>query len=175
MLLLSLVLGLVAALASPAAAEQSSACSLLSPTDIEVATGGKVGVSQPGDYDVPGGPNKSLTVLSCTWTVPSHRGQVVISWFPGPATDEDIAKMAKNNAGTDALRAAHYKEEAKDFRNAWCSIMTPPASTKDGLMMSTCTGGVKGQVLSIVFTSPTKALTIDQAKVLLDKATSHVR
>jgi len=36
--------------------------------------------------------------------------------------------------------------------------------------MSACAGGVKGQALSITFTSPTKTLTIDQAKALLDKA-----
>ena len=41
MLPLSLVLSLIALFASPAAAEQSSACSLLTSSDIEVVTGGK--------------------------------------------------------------------------------------------------------------------------------------
>jgi hypothetical protein len=170
MLPFSLVLSLIALFASPVAAQQSSACSLLAPGDIEVATGAKAGATHPSDYEIPVGPNKSLTVPSCTWTVPTHQGQVVISLGPGAASDEDTVKMAKNNPGTDALRAAHYKEEAKDFPNAWCSIMTPPPSTKDGVMMSTCSAGVKGKVLSIVFMSPSKTLTIDQAKALLDKA-----
>jgi len=170
MLLFSLVLSLIAVLTSPAAAQQSSACSLLTPGDVEVATGAKVGATQPSDYEMPIGPNKNMTVPSCTWTVPTYQGGVVISVGPGLPSDKDTIKMAKNNPGTDGLRAAHYKEEAKDFPNAWCSIMTPPPSTKDGVMMSTCSAAVKGKVLSIVFMSPSKTLTIDQAKALLDKA-----
>jgi hypothetical protein len=111
------------------------------------------------------------------YAVTSHLGQITISWFTGPVTDEDIAKlitMSKNNVGTDDLRKANYKEVAKDFPHAWCSIMTPPPSTKDGLMLSTCAGGVKGQALSITFMSPSKALTIDQAKALLDKAAGRL-
>ncbi len=41
-------------------------------------------------------------------------------------------------------------------------------------MMSSCSGAVKGKVLSIVFMSPSKALTIDQAKTLLDKAVGRL-
>ncbi|MGH7215971.1 MAG: hypothetical protein ACREIG_01905, partial [Nitrospiraceae bacterium] len=95
----------------------------------------------------------------------------------GPVADEDIAKlitMSKNNVGTDGLRKANYKEVAKDFPHAWCSTFTPPASAKDGLPMSTCAGGVKGQALSITFMSPTEALTIDQSKALLDKAAGRL-
>jgi hypothetical protein len=83
--------------------------------------------------------------------------------------------MSKSNVGTDAIKKANYTVVAKDFPQAWCSIMTPPPSDKDGVMLSACTGGVKGQALSITFMSPTKALTIDQAKALLDKASAHVR
>ena len=175
MLLFSLVLSLIALVTSPAAAQQSSACSLLTSSDIEVVTGGKMGVTQSIHFDdVPAGPNKNMTVPSCTWTVPTHQGGVVISVGPGLPSDKDTIKMAKNNPGTDGLRAAHYKEEAKDFPNAWCSIMTPPPSTKDGVMMSSCSAAVKGKVLSIVFMSPSKALTIDQAKALLDKAAGRL-
>jgi hypothetical protein len=178
MLLFSLVLSLIAVFSSPAAAEQSSACSLLTSSDIEVVTGGKMGVTQPIHFDdVPAGPNRSMKVLGCMYAVTTHLGQITISWFTGPVADEDIAKliaMSKNNVGTDALRKANYKEVAKDFPHAWCSIMTPPPSTKDGLMLSTCAGGVKGQALSLTFTSPSKALTIDQAKALWDKAVGHL-
>jgi hypothetical protein len=174
MLPLSLVLSLIALFASPAAAEQPSACSLLTSSDIEVVTGGKMGVTQPIHFDdVPAGPNRSMKVLGCLYAVPSHLGQITISWFTGPVTVEDIAKlitMSKNNVGIDGLRKANYKELAKDFPHAWCSTFTPPASAKDGLPMSTCAGGVKGQALTITFMSPTKVLTIHQAKALLDKA-----
>ena len=178
MLLFSLVLGLIALFTSPAAAEQSSACSLLTSSDIEVVTGGKMGITQPIHFDdVPAGPNRSMKVLGCLYAVSSHLGQITISWYTGPVTDEDIAKlitMSKNNVGTDDLRKANYKEVAKDFPHAWCSTFTPPASAKDGLPMSTCVGGVKSQALSITFMSPTKVLTNDQAKALLDKAARHL-
>jgi hypothetical protein len=39
--------------------------------------------------------------------------------------------------------------------------------------MSSCAGGMKGRILSIAFTSPTKALTIAQTKSLLDKAVAR--
>ena len=116
-------------------------------------------------------------MLGCLYAVPSHLGQITISWFTGPVTDEDIAKlitMSKNNVGTDDLRKANYKEVAKDFSHAWCSTFTPPASAKDGLPMSTCADGAKSQALSITFMSPTKVLTNDQAKALLDKAVGRL-
>jgi len=178
MLLFSLVLSLIALFTSPAAAEQSSACSLLTSSDIEVVTGGKMGVTQPIHFDdVPAGPNRSMKVLGCMYAVPSQQGQITISWFTGPVTDEDIAKLitgSKNNVGTDDLRKANYKEVAKDFPHAWCSTFTPPAAAKDGMPLSTCAGGMKGQALSITFMSPTKALTIEQAKALLDKAAGRL-
>src|SRR5262245_50026252 len=174
-----LLLILVAVFASPAAAESPSACSLLTSSDIEAVTGGKIGVSQPMHFDdVAAGPNRSMKVLGCMWSVPTQKGQIVISWFQGPVTHEDVAmliKMSKDNVGTEELRKANYKEEAKDFKNAWCSIMTSPPSAKDGMALSTCAGGVKEQALSMTFMSPTKALTIDQAKALLDKAAAHVQ
>jgi hypothetical protein len=119
MLLFSLVLSLIALFTSPAVAEQSSACSLLTSSDIEVVTGGKMGVTQPLHFDdVPAGPNRSMKVLGCLYAVPSQQGQIAISWFTGPVTDEDIAKlitMSKNNVGTDALRKANYKESQRIF------------------------------------------------------------
>jgi len=117
-------------------------------------------------------------VTGCLFSVPTHRGQIAISWFLGPITDEEIAqliKMSKDNVGTDGLRKLSYKEESKDFPLAWCSTLTPPASAKDGMPMSSCSGGVRGHGLSITFMSPTKALTINQTKALFDKVSAHVR
>ena len=61
------------------------------------------------------------------WGV-STMGQITISWFRGPLTDDEIAqfiKMTKSNPGVDGLKKANYKEVSKDFPHAWCSIMTP--------------------------------------------------
>ena len=176
MLPLSLAVILVALLTSPAAAEEKSACSLLTSSDIEAVVGGKVSASQPIHFDdIPSG-QKTVKVSGCLWGI-STMGQISMSWFEGPLTDAEIAqliKMTKDNPGTNDLKKANYKETAKDFPQAWCSIYTPPAGAKDGMPMSTCAGGAKGQGLTLTFMSPSKTLTIDQTKALLDKAASHV-
>ena len=51
MLPFSLALVLVALLTSPAAAEEKSACSLLTSSDIEAVVGGKPSASQPLQFD----------------------------------------------------------------------------------------------------------------------------
>jgi hypothetical protein len=179
MLPFSLALFLIVALASPAAAEEQSACALLISGDVETVTGGKIGVTQPYDFpDVPAGPNRIIKVPGCMFSVPAITGQITIGWYVGPITDEEIAqliKMSKDNVGTNDLKKANYKEESKDFPHASCSTLTPPASGKRGMYLSSCVGGVKGHGLTITFMSPAKALTIDQAKALLDKAAAHVR
>jgi hypothetical protein len=45
--------------------------------------------------------------------------------------------------------------------------MTPPASVKEPLLMSSCAAAAKGWPLSVVFTSPSKKLTIDQTSLTL--------
>lgn len=176
MLRFSLVLILFALLTSPAAAEEKSACSLLTSTDIETVSGGKVSAAQPIHFDdIPTG-QKVVKVLGCMWGL-STVGQISMSWLVGPLTDAETAQlinMTKDNPGTNHLKKANYKETAKDFPQAWCSTYTPPAGAKDGMPMSTCVGGAKGHGLSLTFMSPSKTLTIDQTKALLDKATSHV-
>ena len=177
MLRFSLALILVAALASSAAAEDTSACSLLTSTDIEAVTGGKVTASQPLQFDdMPAGPNRIIKVVGCLWGV-NPIGQVTMSWFGGPLTNDEIAQlitMTKSNPGTDAIKKANYKETVKDFPQASCSTLTPPISAKDGMPMSNCVGGIKGHGISLVFQSPSTALTIDQTKALFDKAGSHL-
>jgi len=166
---LGLVLGLLIALARGGVA-QSSACSLLTAADIQAATGTKPSEPHPMDMDVPG--HKGEKVLACLWGVPAHQGQVAVSLGHLPP-NMSAETAARQNPGIDALRAAHYKEESKAFSDGWCSIMTPPATQKRGVIMSSCAGGVKGKILSIAFTSPTKALTIAQTKSLLDKAVAR--
>lgn len=177
MLPFSLAMILIALLTSPAAAKEKSACSLLTSAEIEAVSGGKVSASQPIHFDdIPSG-QKTVKVLGCMWGL-STIGQISISWFVGPFTDDEIGqliKMTKNNPGTEDLKKTNYKETAKDFPQAWCSTYTPPVSAaKGGMPMSTCAGGAKGHGLSLTFMSPSKTLTIDQTKALLDRAASRV-
>jgi hypothetical protein len=167
---LGLILGLMIVLIQLAAAQQS-ACSLLTAADIQGTIGTKPSEPHPMDMDVPGS-KKGEKVLACLWSVPAEKGQVAVSLGhlpPGMSAET----AAKQNPGISALRHAHYKEESKAFSDGWCSIMTPPATEKQGLIMSSCAGGVKGRILSIAFTSPTRKLTIAQAKGLLDKAVAR--
>lgn len=173
----SLLIGsLIVALASPGTNQKSPAgsmaCSLLAPADIEAATGVKPDAEpHPGEMAIPG---TKETMRMCTWIAPGPpRDQVVVSTAPMPP-GTDVVALAKNNAGTDALRAQHWNEVSKEFGNAYCSIMTPPAGTKDTVLLSSCTASVKGTLLSVVFMSPEKKLSIDQAKSLLDKAAARL-
>ncbi|HEY7637002.1 MAG TPA: hypothetical protein VH763_15740 [Gemmatimonadales bacterium] len=166
---LGLVLGLLILLPRVGAAQQS-ACSLLTAAEIQAATGTKPSEPHPMDTDVPG--KKGERVLACLWSVPAHQGQVALSLGHLPP-NMSAADAARQNPGIDALRKAHYKEESRAFSDAWCSILTPPAGEKQGTILSSCAGGVKGKILSVAFTSPTKALTIAQAKTLLDKAAAR--
>jgi hypothetical protein len=171
------VLGSLAAfvaVGAAAAETKGSACSLLTSGEIEAVTGAKAGPPTPMDMDMPAGPTKHETMYGCLYPVAANKGQVAISMGRLPP-GLSAQTLAKQNAGMDALRAKHYKEEAKDFGDASCSIMTPPASEKEGIIMSACSAGAKGMIVSVTFMSPTKRLSIDQTKALLDRAIGRVR
>jgi hypothetical protein len=162
---------LLIALARPALAQQSG-CALLTVADIQGAVGTRPSQPQAMDADVPG--KKGERVLACLWSVPADRGQVTVSLGHLPPGMSAQA-AAKQNPKLDALRTARYKEEGRDLSDGYCAVMTPPASDKQGTIMSSCAGGVKGQLLSVAFTSPTKALTIAQVRSLLDNAVARTR
>jgi hypothetical protein len=166
---LSAVVSLVAMMASPGSRQDSSVCSLLTPADIEAATGIKPGTAVPGGYSAGG-----KTIRMCTWPIPAQRGQLSLSVGP-LAPGMSAATISKQNPGMDALRKAKYTEESRQAGDTYCSIMTPPASKKDGIIMSTCGTGVKGMILSFAYISPTKKIALDQAKSLMDKAVSRQR
>jgi hypothetical protein len=165
-----LILGLLIALTRPGVAQRSG-CSLLTAADLQGAIGTRPSPPQPLDADVPG--KTGDRVLACLWSVPADRGQVTVSLGHLPPGMSAQA-AAKQNPKLDALRSARYKETSSEFSGGYCAIMTPPTSDKQGTILSSCAGGVKGQLLSVAFASPTKALTIAQAKSLLDKANSRV-
>lgn len=167
---LGLILGLLVALSRLGVAQQSG-CSLLTVAELQGAIGTRPSQPQAMDANVPG--KKGERVLACLWIVPPDKGQVTVSLGHLPPGMSAQA-AAKRNPKLDALRSARYKEESREFSDGYCAIMTPPASDKQGTIMSSCAGGVKGQLLSVAFTSPTRALTIAQAKSLLEKANSRV-
>jgi hypothetical protein len=110
----------------------------------------------------------------CMWGVAAQIGQMTLSTGVLPPGMSATA-LAKKNAGTDALKGAKYTVVEKDYGTVWCSIMTPPASDKDGPILTTCAGGAKGRVVSLTYMSAKKKLAFDDTKALLEKAMSRQR
>jgi hypothetical protein len=150
------------------------ACSLLIPGEIDAATGAKAGAGTPTETNVPTGQGKQEAMYTCWWPIAAQKAQVVVSMSRLPP-GQSVQAIAKQNPGMDALRAKHYLEESRDFGDRTCSAMTPPASAKGGMNMIACTAAARGKLVSVVFMSPTKKLSIDQTKTLLDTAVSRVR
>lgn len=168
------VVGMLIALSWTGAAAQQSACTLLTSGDIEAVTGAKPGEPHESDLILSQGPAKGMKTFGCMWGV-ADRGMVTVAMFPalkGPARETGLAKV---NEAFDALKAQHWTEEKKVVGNATCSIMTPPPSQKDAPILSGCFGEAKGIGLSVGFMSPTKRLSIDQTKALMDKAAGQLR
>ena len=178
MFLFSLSLMLIMALASRAAAEQPTACSLLTSSEIEAATGGRVSGAEPMQLDdIETEPNSAMKVLGCMWGLSNQMGNLTVTWFRGPLTEEEIAqliKVSKNTTDIEGMKKASSLEISKKFPNAWCSTFTSSTSEKQNLL-STCTGGVNRQGLSITFSSQTTSLPIEQVKAMLDKAGERAR
>jgi len=161
--------GLVVVLALPGSA--SKTCSLLTLADVEAAVGAKPEEPHPGEMQVPG---TNETMQMCTWVVRPQQAQILISAARMPP-GTDVKALVMNNKGMDSLRAQKWTEESKDFGNAWCVVMSPPANIKEPMFMSACASAPKGTVLSVTYISPTKKLSIDQTKTLLDKAAAQLR
>jgi hypothetical protein len=170
------LLATVAALAAAsvrAVDAPGAACALLTQGELDAVTGAKSGSANPMDQDVAAAQGQHVMMHACLWPVSSVHGQVAVSLAPLPP-GQSAQSLAKNNVGMDALRAKHYTEEVKDFGNATCSTMTPPASDKDALAMSACTAVARGKIVSVTYMSPGKTLSIEQTKALLDKAVARV-
>lgn len=166
--MLSIVMVLSLLAPTSRSAIQNASCSALTASEIEAAIGSKPAHSQPTDMDV----GKGQRVLGCTWVIQSPMVQVMLSTGRAPA-GATIQQLMAANAGMDALRAQQYTEEKKEFPNMICYSVAPPSTLKDGMYMSSCGTIVKGTVVSIVLMSPSKKLSMDQTKTLLDKAVAR--
>lgn len=164
-----LVAGLLALLLVPES-PASKTCSLLTDAEIEAAVGAKSETHQPAEMELP---DNGGTMQMCTWAVKGQQAQIMISTAHMPA-GTTVQALSKNNPGLDALRAKKWTEESKDFGNAWCTVMSPPASAKDPMYMSACMSVLKGTVLSVTHISPSKKLALGQTKALLDKAAARL-
>lgn len=172
----TVLLGTLAALGSAAAMavdKPGAACSLLTQGDVDTATGSTSGAANPMDQDLPTASGQHVTMYACLWPVSSVQGQVLASIGPVPP-GQSAKSLLLNNVGMDALRGQHYTQDTKDFGTTTCFVMTPPASVKDGVNMSACGSLAQGKIVSITFMSPTKKLSLEQTKLLMDKALARL-
>ena len=160
---MNIVVSLVSMLALTSARQGPSICPLLPAAEIEAVTGGKASAPVPGDNG---------QMRTCMWSVPAQKGGMTLSVGVLPPGTSALA-IAKKNPGMDALRKAKYTAVEKDYDNAYCSVMSPPALAKGGVIMTSCSAGAKGKIVSLVYISPTQKLALDQTKALLDKAISR--
>ena len=54
----------------------------------------------------------------------------------------------------------------------WCSVQTSTAAQENAISLSTCSGELKGMIVSVAVT---ERLSIDQTKALLDKVMGRLR
>jgi hypothetical protein len=167
------VVGMLIALPWTALGGQQSACALLTAGDIAAITGARAQTPHNTDQTFSQGPAKGQTMHSCMWAV-SDQGMVTVGLMralTGPAREAGLATIAQVSA---TLRAQHWTEEKRDFSGGSCAIMTPPPSQHDLPMTAGCRTEVKSMALSVGFMSPTRKLTLDQIKSLLDKAVGRL-
>ena len=167
------VVGALAALAWTGVAAQQSACSLLTAADIEAATGEKPGEPHETNMGMSDSSGKGQVTLACMWRA-AAQGMVTVSLAPAAKGAAREAGLAKLTQVFDELKAQHWTEERKDIANGFCAIMTPPPSQKDVPIMSSCMAEAKGMAMSVGYMSPTKKLSFDQTKSLMDKAIGRV-
>jgi len=167
------VLGMLIALTwTDAAAQQGSACSLLTPADINAVVAGKVG--EPHRTDMGVAPEAaSKTNGNCMWKV-GDQGMMSVGVTAAPKGAAREAGLGKMKEVYDKLKAQHWTEERQDFSNGWCSVMTPPASEKDTPIMSGCMAEAKGKAIGVTYLDPKQKLAPPKAKALLDKVIGHM-
>ena len=159
---------IVFAWSSLAEGKEMHTCALLTSGEVVAAVGG-TGQSQESNIVIPEGPSKGETLGGCMWAA-DNQGMVSISMIRAPQGALREAGLAKLREGFQRLKAKGWTEEKKEFTNAKCALMTPPASPeKDIPVMTGCVAEAKGVAISVGYMGRT-SVPIEKVKTLLDKA-----
>ena len=159
---------IVFAWSSLAEGKEMHTCALLTSGEVVAAVGG-TGQSQESNIVIPEGPSKGETLGGCMWAA-YNQGMVSISMIRAPQGAQREAGLAKLRDGFQRLKAKGWTEEKKEFTNAKCALMTPPASPeKDIPVMTGCVAEAKGVAISVGYMGRT-SVPIEKVKTLLDKA-----
>lgn len=151
-----------------AAGKEMHTCALLSSGEVVAAVGG-TGQSQESNIIIPEGPSKGETLGGCMWAA-DDQGMVSISMIRAPQGAMREAGLAKLREAFQRLKDKGWTEEKKEFSNAKCALMTPPASSKkDVPVMTGCFAEAKGMGISVGYMGRT-SVPIEKVKTLLDKA-----
>ncbi len=151
-------------------------CSLLTASEIETGVGSTPGAPHPSSHVIDDGPAKGETMDNCTWPAGAPLSMFAINVIPVPAgvsREQGIALIKKSY--TDLLGEG-WTEEKKDFGDAYCTLVSPPAAqVGHDPIVSACIGESKGLGLSVMYMSPTKKLTLDNVKGLYDHAVGRLK
>ncbi len=151
-----------------AGGKEMHTCALLSSGEVVAAVGG-TGQSQESNIIIPEGPSKGETLGGCMWAA-DDQGMVSISMIRAPQGAMREAGLAKLREAFQRLKDKGWTEEKKEFSNAKCALMTPPASSKkDVPVMTGCFAEAKGMGISVGYMGRT-SVPIEKVKTLLDKA-----
>ena len=153
---------------SLAEGKEMHTCALLTSGEVVAAVGG-TGQSQESNIVIPEGPSKGETLGGCMWAA-DNQGMVSISMIRALQGAQREAGLAKLRDGFQRLKAKGWTEEKKEFSNAKCALMTPPASAKKDIpVMTGCFAEAKGMAISVGYMGKT-SVPIETVKTLLDKA-----
>jgi hypothetical protein len=151
-----------------AGGKEMHTCALLTSGEVVAAVGG-TGQSQESNIVIPEGPSKGETLGGCMWAA-DNQSMVSISMIRAPQGAMREAGLAKLREGFQRLKAKGWTEEKKEFSNAKCALMTPPASSKKAIpVMTGCFAEAKGMGISVGYMGRT-SVPIETVKTLLDKA-----
>jgi hypothetical protein len=151
-----------------AGGEEMHTCALLTSGEVIAAVGG-TGQSQESNIVIPEGPSKGETLSGCMWAA-DNQSMVSISMIRALQGAMREAGLAKLREGFQRLKAKGWTEEKKEFSNARCALMTPPASSKKDIPVITgCFAEAKGMGISVGYMGRT-SVPIETVKTLLDKA-----
>jgi hypothetical protein len=151
-----------------AGGKEMHTCALLSSGEVVAAVGG-TGQSQESNIIIPEGASKGETLGGCMWAA-DDQGMVSISMIRAPQGAMREAGLAKLREAFQRLKDKGWTEEKKEFSNAKCALMTPPASSKKDIpVMTGCFAEAKGMGISVGYMGRT-SVPIETVKTLLDKA-----
>jgi len=153
---------------------QHGPCSLLTAADVEAAAGGapvRHVLTEPGRIGIGHAAGKPIRL--CSWSVGAPLSEVhvtLVAGLDGQAQSEVVTILSGE---MNRLHRSGWHEDTQDSDGIHCSVLVQPKATRPP-KISTCLGPAKNAVLLVDLRSPTRVLTLDEARKLFDQAAARV-